>query len=141
MFEFKFKFIILWKILPALVALLWCFPRVCWHVAFKMTFVVKALSHWLQLLQRMYFWISCKFTLYESSPQSVLKCSLSLSFCKKILSPLVAWLWCFPSVCHHVTFYIALCYHKKYITSHRGEYQISTLQNCLSIYWHIVKII
>ena len=37
------------------------FPRVCWHVAFKMTFVVKALSHWLQLLQRMYFQISWKF--------------------------------------------------------------------------------
>ena len=42
-------------------ALICLFPKVCCHVAFKMTFVVKALSHWLQLLQRMYFRISCKF--------------------------------------------------------------------------------
>ena len=60
-FEIKFKFIILWKILPALVTLIWSFLKVCCHVAFEMSFVVKALSHWLQLIQRMYFQISCKF--------------------------------------------------------------------------------
>ena len=43
-FEIKFKFIMLWKTLPALVALIWVFPKVCCHVALKMTFVVKALS-------------------------------------------------------------------------------------------------
>ena len=54
-------FIIQWKILPALVALIWFFLKVCCHVAFEMSFVLKALSHWLQLIQRMYFQILCKF--------------------------------------------------------------------------------
>ena len=119
----------------------------CLNLNLSLLFCEKSFLHWLHcygvspecvgmwLLRWPLLWKHCHIdysfsrgcifeypvSLYESSPQSVLKCSLSLSFCEKILSPLVAWLWCFPSVCHHVTFYIALCYHKKCITSHRGE--------------------
>ena len=140
MFEFKFKFIILWKILPALVALLWCFPRVCWHVAFKMTFVVKALSLWLQLLQKLYFQISCKFIWL------ILRKCFEMQFKFIILwkKSFLHWLHGYgvSPVCVIMWRFILLCVTKNRALLHTKEkYQITTLHSCLFICWHIVKII
>ena len=82
-------------------------------MAVKMTFVVQALSHWLQALQGMYFRISCKF-IWLIPRECFWNVVYFIILWKKILSTSVALLW-FSQVCHH------LLPQKSAFTSQRGE--------------------